>query len=520
MICKNSLKRSLSLIQENGGIGIEWFNQNHSMFDSLMEKRYIKLYTDILLNGDKKETLDDRMKKLISFSEKLYENRQIIKNSKLKTFLESYNFSKFELETETNKTFMEFVDDTVSAEIADTKMKSFFTKELGKESVFYKKYKSDLETIYNGGGKELLKDFFSKIKTINKMKDEEIYQKITDIKDLLFPLSKRMAELVDSELVFSDSEFDILSVGCFEDMKVMGSPAWCIWREKQYFDSYVEIPNMQYIVFNKQGEVLYGVTVDSDGKIGACFDKNDNVFHIADISEKLKEQLVPMKKEVMKERLIKTGTYSFENVSKCGLVDDVKLFLKDEEFNPGRGHNAAIRLASEYGRTDVVKTLLDDSRVNPGDGNNAALILSAESGYIDIVRLLLKDKRVDPNDGDSPSIRFASKAGQLEVVKLLLSDKRIDPAGDDNLALRWAVGRDRIEIVKLLLSDHRVDPHVRNDAIMKMSIEQSYFEMTKVILEDGRIDVHANNDEMIKFAEMYGNPQIINLLKSIPIHQN
>jgi hypothetical protein len=68
--------------------------------------------------------------------------------------------------------------------------------------------------------------------------------------------------------------------------------------------------------------------------------------------------------------------------------------LQNEEFDPSRADNWALKTAAKYGLVDCVTSLLRDDRVNPCASDNYALLKAIKYGHTKCVKLLLNDKRV------------------------------------------------------------------------------------------------------------------------------
>ena len=199
----------------------------------------------------------------------------------------------------------------------------------------------------------------------------------------------------------------------------------------------------------------------------------------------------------------------FNCVVKRGLIDKVKVLLKDPKVNPGSDDNYAIMLASESGRLEMVKLLLKDERVDPSDRGNVSIWAASEKGHLDTVIELLKDERVDPSDIDNQSIVDASFNGHTLVVKELLKDSRVDPSDDYNYAIRYASEKGHLGVVKLLLKDSRVDPSSHmNFAIINAS-QDGHVLVVKELLKDSRVDPSDDNNRALIMASENGHFLIV-----------
>ncbi len=197
------------------------------------------------------------------------------------------------------------------------------------------------------------------------------------------------------------------------------------------------------------------------------------------------------------DSLMKNQNLDRRNLFKCvvrrGLLDKVKILLKDSKINPSDGDNTAIVLASGYGRIEVVKELLKDSRVDPGANNNKAIRDAIYNSFVRgdisnrhlaVVKELLKDKRVDPTIDNNMIIKWASEEGYLDIVKELLKDERVDPGDDHNMAIRNASFGKHLRVVRELLKDPRVDPSDDDNRAIQVARD---IRIKKLLARDPRV---------------------------------
>ncbi len=114
----------------------------------------------------------------------------------------------------------------------------------------------------------------------------------------------------------------------------------------------------------------------------------------------------------------------FECVVKRGLLDKVKILLKDKNIDSSN-RNSAFHWASRNGRLETVVELLKDLQVDPSANDDEAIREASAWGHLEIVKLLLKDERVDPSANNNDAILLASSYGNPEIVKELLKDSRV-----------------------------------------------------------------------------------------------
>ncbi len=233
----------------------------------------------------------------------------------------------------------------------------------------------------------------------------------------------------------------------------------------------------------------------------------------------------------------------FKCVVKRGLVEQVKVLLKDEKVDPVISE--ALYFASSHGHLNVVKELLKDSRVEPDVENDISLSMALEKGHPDVVKELLKDPRVasdgvgyfivgesiggnvehlkillkygpnghrtaNPSVEDNEAIRLASEYGHLDMVVELLKDPRVDPGDKNNYAITWAIQNDHIEVARLLLKDSRVDPN----AALYPAVSGYHNDLVKEILKNPKVDPSYDDDKALIKASSSGNLEVVKLLLS------
>jgi len=187
---------------------------------------------------------------------------------------------------------------------------------------------------------------------------------------------------------------------------------------------------------------------------------NTNVFALIECSKLLLQQLqasqalnVSKDKKISELQSELDKYKNDENKVDSALMNKINFELgKDKDY---------IVTAAEFGLVEEIKILLKDPRVNPAVNENSqlrssALAIASENGHSKVVKLLLADPRVNPAADDNFAIRYASSNGHSEVVKLLLADSRVDPSADDNYAIGYASSYGHTEVVQLLLADPRV----------------------------------------------------------------
>lgn len=256
MSCKQMINNVLNKIRESGGIDIPGLDEYHEFFQSLKEKRfmslYVKAFIKVIPSLDISE-IDSYKQQILELSQKLYDNRQIVENTGFKNFLNDLDPIEYIPSRNENKTLLEFIDDNLEEVTTLSKLETFFKKELGANSSFYEKQKKLLHEIYNLGGRTELKSFFRKYISFKKMSDEELKKQLIQIKNNLTSLNMKLSLSKNSKHIFSDENYDIVDVADFDDMRIFGSSAWCIWRNNFFSMSMLTLRTSNMLYMTKMG---------------------------------------------------------------------------------------------------------------------------------------------------------------------------------------------------------------------------------------------------------------------------
>jgi len=211
------------------------------------------------------------------------DNEDILKNNKfdLKKIEENYkNDQHF------SNNFFEYTDDKMHSIITEHKINQYAN------SIASNKYKF----LYNEETYKIAKELYE-LKVNVKQLQEMIGSKIASFRDpedfnsalthLLNTYNEfipesivNKAKNINAEIISNVDNLLIIEIKNFEQSKIMGSPSWCITRNRAYFDSYISDNGHQYFIydFNKGSSDLYsmiGLTLNYDGAYNASHLKND-----------------------------------------------------------------------------------------------------------------------------------------------------------------------------------------------------------------------------------------------------
>ena len=141
---------------------------------------------------------------------------------------------------------------------------------------------------------------------------------------------------------------------------------------------------------------------------------------------------------------------------------DIDILIKNEGIDRQELFNCCV----EKGLLDKVKILLKDDKVDASGQNNKAILDASNHGYHEIVRLLLdwrgpNREMVDPRDRDNLVIWKSSIYGRDKVVKMLLEWR--GPEGEtvysslrNNQAVEYASMNGYYKVVKLLANSPEI----------------------------------------------------------------
>ena len=130
----------------------------------------------------------------------------------------------------------------------------------------------------------------------------------------------------------------------------------------------------------------------------------------------------------------------------------IELMLKDERFD----QIDVPEEVSEYYDGSIVKEFLNATTGNRDDFYYDNMVDVFCYDDIENVKLLLACERFDPSFNNNIAIISASMIGRKDIVELLMKDSRVDPSAKDNKPILAALKRNHVKVAKVLLKDPRV----------------------------------------------------------------
>ena len=172
--------------------------------------------------------------------------------------------------------------------------------------------------------------------------------------------------------------------------------------------------------------------------------------------------------------MAKTVYESIEDILKPKLPKEIKQAL--EKFKPNKLVSMGINGRNPY----LIKTGIKGGASNTDIVNHEAFIIAVQNNDVELLKLLLKDEKNNPGRGgdyeiqskykkyDNRPIRLACQNGLTEMVKLLLRDSRVDPSTDKQFPLRHAIKNNHWDIVEMLINDKRVIEDLSQEQMTKI----------------------------------------------------
>lgn len=258
------------------------------------------------------------------FIEKLKEDFKDIKFGIIaaQTYLDNEDILKsanFPLVDEARELFFEHLDDAMNKAITQHKIKNYAHSITSKKYLsLYDEESYDLfKQLYESGvTKEKLQDTIGKkiaAFTSSESFNEALSSYLDSINQFDINTIKDKASLCGADVVIEDDNTLIVRVNNFEQSKIMGTPSWCISRDKSYFKSYTEDNSNQYFIFDfskqsRDNESMIGLTLTQKGYHSASHLKNDDTLYMNKKLEKIQSAILkkdahkfPLMTKVIKE---------------------------------------------------------------------------------------------------------------------------------------------------------------------------------------------------------------------------
>lgn len=286
----NNIKVSNSTLQTN--------NTASEMYESYIDNKLNKNphIAKVIKNRMKKNPKS--MKDCVSMMNTYIGNESILKANSFDIMKEFKNFRTFES-----------LDDKMNANILDHKIKQYA------HSIVSNKYRH----LYDEYSYALFKEIYS-MKVEAKVVQDLIGKKLASFKDCN-EFNKALNKLYNSfndfnldavsakatrigvKIELSENNILVVKIKDFEQSKALGSPSWCISRQKQYFNSYTKDDANQYFIFDfnkdaKDNSSMIGLTLTNDGAIHASHLKNDSRAERNELLNDIQFKIVKQNRDV------------------------------------------------------------------------------------------------------------------------------------------------------------------------------------------------------------------------------
>lgn len=147
---------------------------------------------------------------------------------------------------------------------------------------------------------ELIKSKIAIIKT-PEIFNTHIINIINNLSDFNKESIKIISKDLNSNIIFENNSTFIIKIKDYEDCKKLGSPNWCIRRNENYFNDYVNDNLMTFFIFDfkktiEEEKSLMGITLYKNGDFYTAHNRSDDYIEEEDIKEfiniiKIKENL-------------------------------------------------------------------------------------------------------------------------------------------------------------------------------------------------------------------------------------
>jgi ankyrin repeat protein len=556
----------------------KWLAMDKTLQIKTLAKKNPTWVKVFLLWLDQDENLD--ISQLTSSFEILMSNKKLID----KEINVDYALSLLHHKDSTSRNIIEKFDDKMK-EVLHVKKKEQFISSLKTEKyihLFSSEVELEINTILDNKVSilALKHQFFNKLARYKT--ESDLLSSLSEFKsknivwNKAYFLNKIKEDNLNATIVDTANNKLMIEVRDYIACSALGSQAWCISYDRNYYNNYTHSLQRQMIYFDfdlpiKENESMIGFTIDMMGTVLNSHLKNDSITSQSILSEfsfkKMDEYYIkqyidrslscPQKRfefvcmhglynlyeeysdnidtstldsgflsaieynqieiieNMLKNPLVNVdiqNNHAIQFASASGYEEIVRMLLQNKNTNPSVNDNQALRYASERGHLGIVKLLLLDERVDPTAGDNYALRFASGEGYLEIVKILLKYKKVDPSAYSNHALFLASKNGHLEIVKILLKYKKVDLYHFDNHSLRWAAGNGYLEIVKVLLKDKRLHSSDVCDDPLVCAVIKGHVDVVRVLLQDKRVNPNAYCNKPIKIASEKGYLEIVKLL--------
>lgn len=97
--------------------------------------------------------------------------------------------------------------------------------------------------------------------------------------------------------VYDEKNIVVFPVDKYEQSKSLGSPSWCIVRDKIYFDRYTSDDKKQYFIYDfnkaeKDNESMIGFTLEKNGTFNTQHAKNDDYYKVNEFLEDIADKII------------------------------------------------------------------------------------------------------------------------------------------------------------------------------------------------------------------------------------
>lgn len=434
----------------------------------------------------------------------------------------------------------------------------------------------DKDFLRNGGFHETYKKEDGELKHGKWLKYKNGKEVLTEIGNLLKNTSSKESILdkikkSKAKIVYNENGYVVAEIPNFETSELLGSNAWCIQRNEEYFEEYKNNINIIYFIWNfnlpqTNNYFLIGTVIKPNGTSKDTYLKNDEGVNLASIFSKFPDLDRKYFKPISKNNLSKL--IDCENIYDIIECDLIKYFKFDKNKNNIEYLIHALRHGSinifkkllpfisikklnecydfedslfgtEYDNLDYFITpllftlytskmdffkLLIDKGVNV-NGSSAdeytplTFALEYNKIFIDYLLKSGADVNFDDVDGCTPMFKAIELKDIENIKKLIIWGSNLKFDDDDNTYINYIVEnyseKEYIEIFEYLIKFSDLDNIIYDESALLNSIRGRKYKFTKLLIEAGanvNICIIDNQSEELISAILTEKLDIIELL--------
>lgn len=179
-------------------------------------------------------------------------------------------------------------------------------------------------------------------------------------------------------------------------------------------------------------------------------------------------------------------------------IDYIKtLCTNDYDFS--FSNNLPIRIASSLGLLEIVKLLLKQDSVNPASFDNFSIRRSVINNHIEVFRLLKSDKRVELFGYQDEILKDACKNGSLEIVKEIILElkKQKEKVKVSYTPAFMAAKGNHLNVLEYLKKENLIKLENKKLEILYNGLNDNFFEVIEFFIHNDLINLTTLNKDVL-----------------------